>query len=69
MRRYSISLILLATGVLCWSPAAPSQTPEDPYSTKVEPFVKQYCVACHNSKAKVAGIALDQYCKRGVGGN
>ncbi|HEY3741581.1 MAG TPA: DUF1592 domain-containing protein [Bryobacteraceae bacterium] len=61
MRRYSISLILLATGVLCWSPGATSQTIEAPYTAKVQPFVKQYCVACHNSKAKVAGIVLDQY--------
>ena len=52
MRRYCITLILLA-------PLAMSQ--DDGYASRVQPLVKQYCVGCHNSKAKVAGIALDGY--------
>ena len=52
MRRYCIPLILLA-------PFGMSQ--EDVFANKIQPIVKQYCVGCHNDKARTAGIALDQY--------
>jgi mono/diheme cytochrome c family protein len=37
--------------------AMPAQLPQDPAARQA--FVKKYCVSCHNSGAKVGGLALD----------
>jgi hypothetical protein len=41
------------------STAAPQ--PEDTYEAKILPFVKKYCLDCHNSEKASGGLALDGY--------
>lgn len=60
-RRYATSLIFVLLGTLAGSRTGRTQPPDDPFVSKVQPFVKQYCQGCHNSRAKTAGIALDGY--------
>jgi mono/diheme cytochrome c family protein len=34
--------------------------PEQAYQEQVRPYLKRYCVACHNARLKTAGVAVDQ---------
>ena len=54
--RWILQFFPIPTALLCAVASAQS-----PVSSKASPasVVKQYCVTCHNEKAKIAGLALD----------
>src|SRR6185369_13203185 len=57
----SASLLGLAAGMLCYGQTAQPKGLTANTPTVIEPqrLLTQYCTTCHNSKAKVAGLALD----------
>jgi mono/diheme cytochrome c family protein len=56
-------IVLLAVIVRSASPSADAQTPAAPAAaapaSAEAAFVNQYCVGCHNQRAKIGGLALD----------
>jgi len=52
-------IVLLFAGARSASPQGESDVREQTFQAEVRPLVQQYCVACHNSRMKVAGVALD----------
>jgi cytochrome c551/c552 len=65
MHRYSKAAAMAAAAlVLC--PGSARSAPEGGdqehvFQETVRPYLKKYCVACHNAKVKTAGIALDSF--------
>ena len=55
------SLVLLAAGMLCDGQTAQPKASAANAPPAIEPqrLLTQYCITCHNSKAKAAGLALD----------
>lgn len=42
-------------------PAAAVDPRDKAFQEQVRPYLKQYCVACHNARARTADVALDGY--------
>ena len=57
----SASLLGLAAGMLCYGQTAQPKGLTANTPTVIEPqrLLTQYCITCHNSKVKTAGLALD----------
>src|SRR5690349_16515413 len=54
MKRFAFIPLLLLTGLLITGAQTPAPTPAGPQAV-----VTEYCVTCHNQKAKVGQLALD----------
>ena len=52
-------LTALAVTVLCLAGSARAETPQ--FSKHIQPFLKTYCVECHNSKKAKARVNLESY--------
>src|SRR6185295_6295960 len=70
MRRHSLIYAILAIGLFVVAASARPQSSQ----ADVQALLKQYCVTCHNQRAKTASLELDtkdesprERC-RGVGG-
>lgn len=62
MKRVGIGFLvgsaLLATSMFAWQ-TAPAPVAPQPEATANNALVKQYCVGCHSTKLKTAGVALE----------
>ncbi len=52
---------LAAGTLLSASVLLAGDTHQKAFDEQVRPFVQEYCSACHNSRAKTAGVALDTF--------
>src|SRR6266446_5102084 len=55
------SLVALAWGILCYGQEPKPKAAASALPAAIEPqrLIAQYCVTCHNTRLKTAGMALD----------
>jgi mono/diheme cytochrome c family protein len=59
-RPFGIGLLLLLAGPLLCAQPVPSKKPSSQQVSPQQALINQYCVTCHNQRAKTAGLLLDK---------